>query len=223
MREELQALDHDIAGTRSRAQWVAEHPGLDLHRGPKLPPPHGDPVVVRDGTRVLIRPVEPGDAPLLERGFAQLGALSRYRRFLAPVDHLDRDQIAYLTQVDHRDHEAIVAIDPTSGEGIGVARYVRDAGDPAQAEVAIVITDALARPRRRHGTGRPSRRARPRGGHRARHRPHARLDQQPRHLLERLARTINQNEYAGRVELTADGRPAPTAEKPVPGAHPADE
>jgi uncharacterized membrane protein YdfJ with MMPL/SSD domain/RimJ/RimL family protein N-acetyltransferase len=223
MREELQALDRDIAGTRSRARWVAEHPGLDLHRGPKLPPPHGDPVVVRDGTRVLIRPVEPGDAPLLERGFAQLGALSRYRRFLAPVDHLDRDQVAYLTQVDHRDHEAIVAIDLVTGEGIGVARYVRDAGDPAQAEVAIVITDAWQD--RGVGTALADRlaaRAREAGIERVT----ARMltsDKQPRHLLERLARIINQKEYAGRVEITADGRPAPTAEKPVSGAHPADE
>jgi uncharacterized membrane protein YdfJ with MMPL/SSD domain/RimJ/RimL family protein N-acetyltransferase len=223
MREELHALDRDIAGTRSRARWVAEHPGLDLHRGPKLPPPHGDPVVVRDGTRVLIRPVEPGDAPLLERGFAQLGALSRYRRFLAPVDHLDRDQVAYLTQVDHRDHEAIVAIDPVTGEGIGVARYVRDAGDPAQAEVAIVITDTWQD--RGVGTALADRlaaRAREAGIERVTARILA-SDQQPRHLLERFARTISQKEYAGRVELTADGRALSAAEKPVSGSSPADE
>jgi GNAT superfamily N-acetyltransferase len=53
---------------------------------------------------------------------------------------LSREQLAYLTEVDHHDHEALVALDPDSGEGLGVARFVRlgDAPDVAEAAVAIV-------------------------------------------------------------------------------------
>jgi RimJ/RimL family protein N-acetyltransferase len=86
--------------------------------------------------------VEPGDAAELKAGFEHLGAVSRYRRFLAPLDHLSDEQVAYLTHVDHTNHEAIAALDETTGEGLGVARYVRDGDDPQQADVAIVVADA---------------------------------------------------------------------------------
>jgi hypothetical protein len=49
--------------------------------------------------------------------------------------------LRYLTEVDHRDHEAIVALDDASGEGVGVVRYVRS-GTPDGAEVAVTVTDA---------------------------------------------------------------------------------
>ena len=43
--------------------------------------------------------------------------------------------------VDHHDHEAIVALDEESGEGIGVARYVRSSERPDVAEVAVTVVD----------------------------------------------------------------------------------
>ena len=91
---------------------------------------------------ILIRQVEPEDAAQLKIGFEHLGAVSRYRRFLAPVDDLSPRQLSYLTQVDHVSHEAIAALDAVTGAGIGIARYVRDPDDPHQAEVAIVVADA---------------------------------------------------------------------------------
>ena len=42
-----------------------------------------------------------------------------------------------MTQVDHHDHEALVAVDVSTGEGIGVARFVRVGDDVA--EPAIVV------------------------------------------------------------------------------------
>ena len=50
--------------------------------------------------------------------------------------------MAYLTHVDHTNHEAIAALDAVSGEGIGVARFIRDPNDARLAEVAIVVTDS---------------------------------------------------------------------------------
>jgi GNAT superfamily N-acetyltransferase len=49
--------------------------------------------------------------------------------------------VRYLTEVDHHDHEAIVALDEESGEGIGVARYVRTRERPEVAEVAVTVVD----------------------------------------------------------------------------------
>ena len=94
---------------------------------------------LRDGSRVAIRPIEPDDREELAEGFERLSAESRYRRFFAPVPALSARDLDYLTDVDHRDHEALVATDAATGAGIGVARYVRTA--PEVAEPAIVVAD----------------------------------------------------------------------------------
>jgi len=54
---------------------------------------------------------------------------------------LTEDMVTYLTTIDHHDHEAIVAVEEESGEGIGVARYVRDPARPDTAEVAVTVID----------------------------------------------------------------------------------
>jgi len=69
----------------------------------------------------------------------RLSVESRYRRFFAPVSKLSERQLDYLTQVDHHAHEALVALEAASGEGIGVARFVRV--DEDTAEPAIVVVD----------------------------------------------------------------------------------
>jgi len=66
-------------------------------------------VTVRDGSRLVVRPVRPDDRALLLAGFERLGPESRYKRFLAPMPELTDDVVAYLTSVDHHDHEALAA------------------------------------------------------------------------------------------------------------------
>jgi RimJ/RimL family protein N-acetyltransferase len=87
---------------------------------------------------VWLRPIAASDRELLVDGFERLSPESRYRRFFSPVAHLSSRQLDYLTDVDHRDHEALVAV--ADGELVGVARYVRT--QPGVAEPAIVVTDA---------------------------------------------------------------------------------
>lgn len=77
------------------------------------------------------------------QGFERLGVGSRRRRFFTPISELSDAQLDYLTNVDHHDHEALVAFDVASGEGIGVARWVGTA--PEEAEPAIVVADAWQR------------------------------------------------------------------------------
>ena len=103
--------------------------------------PEGRPVVLRDGSAVLIRQVRSTDAPLLADGFARLSAASRQMRFMGVKKELSAAELRYLTDVDHHDHEALVALDRAGGQGVGIARYVRDAGDPQAAEIAVTIID----------------------------------------------------------------------------------
>lgn len=99
-------------------------------------------VALGPGVEVLIRPIRPTDKLLLTDGFERLSPQARFQRFFAPVMRLNESDLAYLTEVDHRKHEALVAIDPEEGDLIGVARYIRTSPHrDREAEVAIVIAD----------------------------------------------------------------------------------
>lgn len=94
------------------------------------------------GTRqVEIRPIEPDDKDALARGFDRLSERSRYRRFLSPRGELTQAELRYFTEVDHHDHEALVAVDPETGDGVGVARFVRSPAEPNAAELAVAVVD----------------------------------------------------------------------------------
>jgi RimJ/RimL family protein N-acetyltransferase len=125
---------------RRRPGWL--HPGrsrvLGQWPGPAVT---GRPVVLRDGSAVLIRPVRRADAPLLADGFARLSDRSRQLRFLTQKKELSPAELRYFTDVDHHDHEALGALDHADGRGVGIARYVRDADDPQAAEIAVTIVD----------------------------------------------------------------------------------
>jgi RimJ/RimL family protein N-acetyltransferase len=130
------------AAPRPPLRWIPNwlRPGRLPGYRPRPAVP-GRPVALRDGSEVLIRPVQPADAPLLADGFARLSDKSRRMRFLARKDQLSAAELRYLTDVDHHDHEALGALDQADGRGVGVARYVRDAEDRHTAEIAITIVD----------------------------------------------------------------------------------
>jgi GNAT superfamily N-acetyltransferase len=101
----------------------------------------GAPVALRDGSHVRVRQVQRSDKELLLRGFEHVSPESRYRRFLAPMPQLTEAMVRYLTEVDHHDHEAIIALDAETGEGIGVVRYVRSTEPRDAAEFAVTVID----------------------------------------------------------------------------------
>lgn len=113
------------------------HPGVVADDAPAS----GELVALRDGSRVLIRPVSPQDRALFVAGFARLSPESRYRRFLSAKGRLSEGELDFFTRLDHTDHEALGAQDPVSGEGLGVARYIRLPAAPQAAEAAVVVTD----------------------------------------------------------------------------------
>ncbi|MBW3578722.1 MAG: GNAT family N-acetyltransferase [Actinobacteria bacterium] len=109
--------------------------------------PDGRQVVLRDGSRAELRPILPEDKDTLRRGFEELSPRSRYLRFHTNLPELTPGQLAYLTEVDHEDHEAWVAfdLDDPQTPGMGVARYVRLADEPTVAEAAVTVVDAYQR------------------------------------------------------------------------------
>jgi RimJ/RimL family protein N-acetyltransferase len=102
-------------------------------------------LALRDGSEVVIRPIEADDFDRLREVWGGMSAESRRRRFLSSstAEATDAD-LRYLVDVDHRRHEAMLALDP-DGHALGVARYVRTPGDPESAEVAVVVVDAWHR------------------------------------------------------------------------------
>jgi len=99
-------------------------------------------ITLRSGQRVLVRAIRPADAPGLAAAFEQLSETSRYRRFFTAKPRLSEPSLAYFTDVDHHDHEALVAVAPGSGDLVGVARFIRDPAEPDQAEVAVTVADS---------------------------------------------------------------------------------
>ncbi len=57
------------------------------------------------------------------------------------IQELSEGDLAYLTEVDHHDHEALVAFDCAApDDAVGVARFVRNA-NASGAEAAITVVD----------------------------------------------------------------------------------
>jgi GNAT superfamily N-acetyltransferase len=96
---------------------------------------------LRDGAFVELRPITPEDKSLLLAVFQRLGRESRYGRFSGSFRELSPAMLAYFTEVDHSDREAIIALEPGSGVALGVARYVRLSNDAEGAEVAVAVID----------------------------------------------------------------------------------
>jgi RimJ/RimL family protein N-acetyltransferase len=100
-----------------------------------------------DRASVLVRPIRPDDKRLLSEALEHLSPESAHRRFLSPKRTFTSSELRYLTEVDGRDHVALVAESPAEPVRrlIAVARFVRLADDPEAAEVAIVVGDSWQR------------------------------------------------------------------------------
>ena len=98
-------------------------------------------VTLRSGDIVRIRPVRPEDAPALARAYANLGEQSRYRRFFTAMPALPEATLKAAVEVDHTDHEALVAVPLRSAEIVGECRFIRSPDQPDTAEVGVTVVD----------------------------------------------------------------------------------
>lgn len=87
---------------------------------------------------VTIRPLRRGETDVVQAVFDQLGVHSRLLRFGGAKTALSPAELDQLTLVDGRRHALVAFAGPVP---IGIARLVRDADDPATAEVAYAVAD----------------------------------------------------------------------------------
>jgi RimJ/RimL family protein N-acetyltransferase len=90
-----------------------------------------------------VRPLIPDDREAYARAFETLSPNTRYLRFAGPKPRLSSSELRYLVEVDHHNHEALLAYECETGRPVGVARFVRDRQDPHVAEAAITVLDAF--------------------------------------------------------------------------------
>jgi GNAT superfamily N-acetyltransferase len=103
---------------------------------------------LRDGQRVLLRPLRPEDAALYPEFLAHVTADDLRLRFFAPLRELSPALIAKLTQFDYAEAMAFIAIAEPTGEMLGVVRLHRDY-PVAGGEYAVLVRSAL----KGHGLG----------------------------------------------------------------------
>ena len=99
-------------------------------------------VTLRSGDVVRIRQIRPDDAQALVRAYANLGEQSRYRRFFTVMPELPEATLKAAFEVDHTDHEALVAVPLLSTEIVGECRFIRLPDQSDTAEVGVTVVDA---------------------------------------------------------------------------------
>ncbi|MFM7346290.1 MAG: N-acetyltransferase family protein [Tagaea sp.] len=95
------------------------------------------------GGAIRIRPVGPWARRHLLEGLARTSAETQTRRFGAPRAGFSAAELDFLTRIDGRTRMALGALDMGTGRGAGVARWVREGAD--MAEAAILVVDEFAR------------------------------------------------------------------------------
>lgn len=104
---------------------------------------------LEDGGEVRLRLLRPSDRERLRAGFERLSPASRYNRFLSAMPKLTERMLDYLTRCDGWNHVAVgaeaLASDGGSGDGLGVARFIRLPDAPAVAEAAVAVVDGAQR------------------------------------------------------------------------------
>ena len=102
-------------------------------------------MLLRDCSSVQVRPVRADDADELQDAFALLSELSRYRRFHTGTPALTDRVARYLAEVDHVNHEALIAQAAGSSAIVGVARFIRTRDRPTEAELSITVAEEWQR------------------------------------------------------------------------------
>jgi RimJ/RimL family protein N-acetyltransferase len=95
-------------------------------------------VTLRDGRSVLIRPIQPSDAPALAEAIQSADADTIRRRFLGGHPRVTPELLDFLTTVDYTSRFALIAVEPASQRGVAIARY-EPADQDGTAEVAIAV------------------------------------------------------------------------------------
>ena len=105
-------------------------------------------VTLRDGEKVLIRPLKPGDATLYPDFLAEVTPDDLRLRFFVPMREVRHELIDKLIHYDPQHAMAFIAIAEASGRMLGVVRLHDDPGGD-DGEFAILVRSHL----KGHGLG----------------------------------------------------------------------
>lgn len=118
-------------------------------RSRRLAAPWSEQLVLANGRELVVRPIEPADAPMLRAGFAVLTPEEVRMRFLHPVSELTEDVARRLATIDREREFALVAAEPLPpGEAL-VGAVVRASLDEPEdgirnADFALIVARPLA-------------------------------------------------------------------------------
>jgi len=99
-------------------------------------------VTLKDGSKVLVRPIRPGDETLMRELFHSFSKETIYHRFFAMIADMSVEQLKHYVNVDYEERMAIVSVIKVEDREkiVAVARY--DLDRPTNmAEVAVVVED----------------------------------------------------------------------------------
>ena len=94
--------------------------------------------------RFHVRPINPSDKDLFQKGFSELSERSKFLRFFSIPRKLTKSQLHYLTEVDGMNHVAWGILDTSGDEAkpVAVGRFVKLNKDSDTAELAITVVDS---------------------------------------------------------------------------------
>jgi acetyltransferase len=100
-------------------------------------------LTLRDGTRVVVRPIRSEDRQIEQEFVQKLSDESKYFRFMGALRELNEAMLSRFTQIDYDREMALIAVVCENGleTEIGVARYVVNA-DGVNCEFAVAVADA---------------------------------------------------------------------------------
>lgn len=100
------------------------------------------PYTMKNGRRVILRPIRPEDEPLEEEMIASFSRQTQYFRFFGYIPHVSKELLKRSTQIDYDREIAIVAEIKAEGKKMmaGEARLLADANNE-DAEFAIAVAD----------------------------------------------------------------------------------
>ena len=98
------------------------------------------PVVLKDGSELMLRPVLPGDSERSTHPSVEFSSETLYRRFMSTREP-SAALMNYLFQVDYVEHFVWVLVDGADGPVVADVRFVRDVNDSSVAEIAFIVAD----------------------------------------------------------------------------------
>jgi acetyltransferase len=97
---------------------------------------------LKDGSKVVVRPMRPEDEPAIARFLAEVDPEDVRLRFFHAVKDFSHSFVARLTQLDYARAMAFVALDPAAGTIVGAVRLHSDSLYES-AEYAILVRSEL--------------------------------------------------------------------------------